>query len=68
MKKIAIYERKIVELRPRSYIVTLPRNYVLAQGLKAGDIVIIELLDDGSLHIIPKNRTKIEGIHQKNLV
>lgn len=48
-------ERRKVQLTGKSsYIITLPKEWVLAHGIKKNDAVGVEITTDGNLIIIPK--------------
>ncbi len=50
--------RKLVRLGKSSLVVSLPKQWIEEIGLKAGDEVLFKKEFDGSLKIIPKEKTK----------
>jgi len=47
------YIRSIQKTGKSTFIVSLPREWVLSSGLEKGEKVLLELLDDGSIRIKP---------------
>lgn len=51
-------QRKIQITGGNSYIVSLPREWVLATGLSKGDYVGVETNEDGSISVYPKAKER----------
>ncbi|MFP4654460.1 MAG: PhoU domain-containing protein [Methanohalobium sp.] len=61
--------RKVQVSGKSTYLITLPKNWVVNSGLEAGTVVFISYLDDGSIAITPrinKKRPLIKVLEQGN--
>jgi len=57
-------QRKIMQLGRSSLVISLPKDWLKRQNLKQGDLVSINIINDGSLQIAPLN---FEGNDEKKI-